>query len=585
LLPRELWSELVDARGDRKPIDASMNEKQYKRIKYLIEKFNVQSLGRGIPIVDIPGWVMAAVSNGSLDLSVKSYRYIEDLKNRGSNDIVERILPFQLQGLQYGVSKQGRCLIADEMGLGKSLQALMIAYEYSSTDWPLLIICPSSIRFVWKQQISRWFNGLINVNNDVQVIKKGKDSINLKAKIVIVPYVLLASNAHLRELPGKKPFQCVICDESHYIKDSTSKRSSAVLSILKKTKRAILLSGTPSMNNADELYPQIVHLFPSRAPTLAAYRNRYCVSSTFTPKNSSFPITRWSGSQFREELNSLLLSTLMIRRMKKDVLTELPDKIRQRIDLDVGDSKWCKELQQMTSRWLASSCGNQRVGNYSNQSLETMELWRATGAAKLHSVKEYLKDLFASNESSSSTFKCIIFAHHKFVLDGIEDLLLNETSFVGPGKYMRIDGSVSQDQRSIRVSDFQSNPDCRVALLSITACAEGITLTAANLVLFTELYWVPGIIEQAEARAHRVGQKDSVYCQYLICPESPDEVVFNMLEKKKKDTSAILDGQETGLMSIQTDVSDHDLARFIEDETLWVPVYGETALKRPRVTE
>ena len=580
VFPREIWLGLINQRHDNKPIDAPMTEDQYNRVKGFLQ--SKTETGKLIPVVvdDVPEWVKQRFLNMRSDiLPPKCFRYLTELESVGKSDVVNQILPFQLDGLAYGVMKEGRCLIADEMGLGKSLQALMIAYEYSGTDWPLLIVCPSSIRFVWKQQISRWFDGLINPRTDVQVITKGKDIMNPKSRIIIVPYVLLATNPHLSELPGKKPFQCIICDESHYMKDSKSKRSIAVLALLKKSKRAILLSGTPSMNNADELYPQIVHLFPKknrcRPPTLAEYRHRYCISSTFTPKNSSFPITRWSGSQYREELNALLLSTVMIRRMKKDVLTQLPDKIRQRVDLDVGESLWCKELQQMTARWLASTTNGQSSG-YTNQTMETMELWRATGAAKLHAIKEYLTDLLTANESSSN-FKCIVFAHHKFVLDGLEDLV---SATIGPGKYMRIDGSVSQDHRAIRVSDFQGNSDCRVALLSITACAEGITLTAANLVVFTELYWVPGVIEQAEARAHRVGQKDSVFCQYLLLPNSPDEVVYNMLEKKKKDTSTILDGVETGLVMGQSQTSDKDLADLIGDDSQWCPAPGEIPITK-----
>lgn len=576
-LPKETWLNLVKIRGDNKPLDAPMDSDQYARMRAYVSQEMARSAKEPVLVQDIPHWMQSLMTSSSKTIAdtPTCFRYLADLSRTGLNDRANQILPFQLDGLRFGVAKEGRCLIADEMGLGKTLQALMIAYEYSSSDWPLLIVCPSSIRFVWKQQISKWLDGIINTSKQVQVIAKGKETINPSAKIIIVPYILLATNPHLQALPNKKPFQCVICDESHYIKESKSKRSVAVGSILKKSRRAILLSGTPSMNNADELYHQIIHLFPKGSsggltpPTLAEFRYRYCIASTFTPKHSSFPITRWSGSQFREELNSFLLSTIMIRRMKKDVLTQLPDKIRQRIDLDVPeDNLWCSELQKMTAKWLSPSS----VPSSSSNMLETMELWRATGAAKLPAMKEYLKDLFSSNESSEN-FKCIIFAHHKFVLDGLEDMLLNECGlFVGPGKYMRIDGSVSQNLRAIAVSDFQSNPSCKVALLSITACAEGITLTAANLVVFGELYWVPGVMEQAEARAHRVGQKDSVFCQYLILPHSPDQVVFNMLEQKKKDTSAILDGVESGLVA---ESSAQELAELLSDDSCWISEPGE----------
>jgi hypothetical protein len=146
---------------------------------------------------------------------------------------------------------------------------------------------------------------------------------------------------------------------------------------------------------------------------------------------------------------------------------------------------------------------------------------------------------------------------------------------------LKIDGEVAHTQRAEYVKRFQNDPTCRVALLSITSCSEGITLTAANIVVFCEMYWVPGLIEQAEARAHRVGQKDCVLCYYLVMPNSPDEVIFNMLERKKKDTSKILDGTETGLISANPPPAkpvpvnvDDDLASIIDlldDESQWVP--------------
>ena len=142
---------------------------------------------------------------------------------------------------------------------------------------------------------------------------------------------------------------------------------------------------------------------------------------------------------------------------------------------------------------------------------------------------------------------------------------------------MRIDGSVSQDKRAGLVHQFQQDSTCRVALLSVTSCSEGITLTSASVVIFCEMYWVPGLLEQAEARAHRVGQRDCVMCYYLVMPESPDDVIYNMLERKKKDTSVILDGVEVGLSMtpIAPTVEDDDiseLAKLIDDDTQWVEV-------------
>merc|ERR550537_1061713 len=98
------------------------------------------------------------------------------------------------------------------------------------------------------------------------------------------------------------------------------------------------------------------------------------------------------------------------------------------------------------------------------------------------------------------------------------------------------------------VNRFQEEETCRVALLSITACCEGLTLTAAGLVVFAELYWVPGAIEQAEARAHRIGTThNKIVVEFLVVPNSPDEYIYNSLERKKKDTSHVLNGTEESL--------------------------------------
>jgi len=625
LFPRDVWLDLVNFRKDGLSIDAPLNWDQCVRIKEWVKKVNSKSPQPTVQIEDIPDWVLEcmrtaekrdiAYMQNHTSLISPSLIYLTDLSLRMGqvgNDRGRMVLPYQLEGASFGIQRQGRCLIADEMGLGKTLQALIIAYQYNQTDWPCLIICPSSIRFVWKEQITRWLGGLINPATDVQVITKGKDEVNRAAKIVIVPYTLLEPNPHLAVRPGavssgipilnikqKKhspsPYQCVICDESHYIKDPSSKRSKAVQGIIKKSKRVILISGTPSMNNAEELYPQIAPLLATGCGvkiSLSQYRDRYCISSSFTPKNSAYSITRWSGAQYKEELNALLSKTIMIRRMKKDVVTQLPEKRRQRIELDPG-SAWSAELRRMTQSWLARTNGGS-IDTRSTESLETMELWRATGAAKLQSIKDYVSDLFRND---SGGFKCILFAHHQFVMDGIEDSLENHIPAIGPGSYIRIDGKTSQEKRASLVADFQSNRNCRVALLSITSCCEGITLTAANLVLFCELYWVPGIMEQAEARAHRVGQKDCVFCNYLIFPESPDDVVFNMLEKKKRDTSQILDGIETGLelktrMDAQvppsTDMTQEEIACLLSDDSQWISTPGEVDVfdaKRQRTND
>ena len=591
LFPRDVWQELLRVRGDGQQLDAPLTLEQYSTMLQYLKTVKF------VNIEEVPDWVMKAIeiaekrdsqTEPTHSQSDQDLQYVSDMSRvtLQGRERVNQILRYQLEGAKFGLRRGGRCLIADEMGLGKTLQAIMIAYQYH-TEWPVLVVCPSSIRFVWREQLKRWLGGLIDPDKDVEVVTKGKDVPKSTSKIVIVPYVLLEPNPHLQVRSGDKgAYNVVICDESHYMKDPSSKRSKAVQKILKKAKRMILLSGTPSMNNAEEMYSQMVHLLPlPKKPTLTEFRERYCIRSEFMMRG--YPIVKYTGARNGEELNALLVKAVMIRRMKQDVLTELPDKWRHRVELDVENSLFAQKVQEMTRGWLARSTGS--GNNYQNTAneygIETMELWRMTGQAKLAAVKDYLTDLMSTHEAP----KCILFAHHKLVIKGLEDLLVRT---LPAGAYIRIDGETNSNQRAEHVRRFQTDPSCKVALLSITSCSEGITLTAASIVIFCELYWVPGLIEQAEARAHRVGQRDCVMCYDLVMPKSPDEVIFNMLERKKKDTSRILDGTETGLITstpvpkptVEDDLT--DIIDLIDDDSQWVATDSqpiEADAKRARI--
>merc|ERR1719203_1158268 len=164
------------------------------------------------------------------------------------------------------------------------------------------------------------------------------------------------------------------------------------------------------------------------------------------------------------------------------------------------------------------------------------QLFRRTAEAKIGAVVEYVEHLLQLR------MKFLLFGHHRATLDVLEGRL-NELGV----ESVRIDGMTSPAQRPARVARFQEEEHVRVALLSITAAGQGLTLTAAQTVVFAELYWVPGQMQQAEDRAHRIGQRDSVVVQYLVAAGTLDDVVFRSLEKKTKRTGMILSGQEGSL--------------------------------------
>jgi len=215
-----------------------------------------------------------------------------------------------------------------------------------------------------------------------------------------------------------------------------------------------------------------------------------------------------------------------------EVLSELPDKRRQKIPVEIPNNKALKDIRnEMHQLGDNFEVGEKGPGIF-------MELSKA----KLEPVKEYILDV-----TDRCDDKFIIFAHHQHVLDYLEAALSKRLAGDGH-RYIRIDGKTNAAKRVDLVKAFQTDPACRVALLSITACSEGLTLTAASLVIFAELYWVPGVIEQAEARAHRIGTTHSkVVVEYLVARGSPDEVIYKRLERKMKDTSRVLDGTAKSL--------------------------------------
>lgn len=440
------------------------------------------------------------------------------------------VLPYQKESLVFGLHRAGRVLLGDEMGLGKTLQALLLAAQFKD-EWPLLVVAPSSLRFVWRDQAAQWLPHWVGENGqDVHVVRNSKDKVQKSAKIVVVTYDLLRRSESLRRRPSDgRGYLVVIVDESQSIKESSSQRTKVVVGVCKAARRVLLLSGTPAVNRACELYTQLEALLPSEMPSFVKFAERYSYKQTvyFT----GHPTVKWNGLQRSGELNCLL-GSVMIRRLKKDVLQQLPPKRRMKVPLDPEkmNQEILREVERQTKEMGSVDFSKGfPLG-------EMPQLFRMTAEAKLEAVLEYVAHLL------NNGVKFLVFGHHHLVLDALQDKLQKlKTGFI------RIDGHTTPAARPALVSKFQEDETIRVAVLSITAAGTGLTLTAAQTIVFAELYWVPGQIQQAEDRAHRIGQRDSVTVHYLIAKKTLDEVLFQTLEKKTVSTTSILNGQSCGL--------------------------------------
>ena len=467
-------------------------------------------------------------------------RAVERAYARVPESLRTRMFPFQIEGVKYGLSRGGRVLIGDQMGLGKTVQALALISCYRE-EWPCLILVPTSLRDAWHEALRRWLDvrpGLIaSVGSGAEAHK-----INA-ATFAIVPYSLVG------KMQGKlaaRNFQVVVCDESHFIKDAKAQRTKAVVPLLKAARRAICLTGTPALSRPVELYSQVEALRPNVFTKFTEFAQRYCSGSRFG----------WQGCENPDELYAIISRLVMVRRLKRDVLTQLPPKRREQVyialDKKTEAYREMKAVQEQLQRLRDHAKDNGLLlgaGGDGKMNVEEKRLMNAyyvaSAKAKTTSVQDYLETLL---DGSGAGDKFLFFAHHKELLDAASTVLRKRKT-----QFIRIDGATLTSERGGLVQQFQTVDAVKVAVLSIKAAGMGLTLTAASTVVFGELSWTPGDIVQAEDRAHRIGQASSVLVQFLHAKNSVDDVMWGSVQNKLENLGQVLDGHVGDHLEIHDD--------------------------------
>ncbi|KAI9490949.1 P-loop containing nucleoside triphosphate hydrolase protein [Zychaea mexicana] len=509
------------------------------------------------------------------------------LRDIQGTDLWRVLKDFQRKGVVEGIKRDGRMLLGDDMGLGKTIQAIAIAYAYSDS-WPVLILCPSSLRFTWKNEITRWIESVDG--DDIRVITKGPQMVELAKPVVddegdneqeedVAEDTKASSSSSTasvlqrrttrdrrckQKLPAKRrkvqktkfwivsydiatkqidyisqaKFNFIICDESHYLKGLKTQRTKSIVPVLQKSKHVLLLSGTPAFSKPLELFSQCNALRPDIFSSLYEFGARYCAGSSGRSygRNSVF-----KGASNLQELNLLLTQTVLVRRLKDDVGIELPPKTRQTVFMDVAASvkramKKNNEYMQKTLRAMDkpdnSGGGRSSKSDEPNKRKLMLQLYTDTAAAKIPVVKEYLEHVFGTTDQ-----KMIIFAHHRSMLNAIEECAISCN--IG---YIRIDGSTHPDVRQQMCDRYQAKgSSVQVAILSLSI-GVGLTLSAADLVLFAEIHWTPSTLLQAEDRAHRIGRRGPVNIVYILAPDTLDGYLWKLVKKKLSIVGAAIDG-------------------------------------------
>ncbi|XP_019419023.1 PREDICTED: SWI/SNF-related matrix-associated actin-dependent regulator of chromatin subfamily A-like protein 1 isoform X2 [Lupinus angustifolius] len=509
--------------------------------------FPLSSLSEAEKILgEIPGYNVQVENIDPLaHRAITAASAVPDLRDRYDkipSYVETKLLPFQRDGVRFILQHGGRALLADEMGLGKTLQAIAVA-ACVQDSWPVLIIAPSSLRLQWASMIQQWLNipssdilvvlsqsGGSNRGGFNIVSSSGKSRIHLTGLFNIISYDLVLK---LQNMLIASDFKVVIADESHFLKNAQAKRTTASLPVIKKAKYAILLSGTPALSRPIELFKQLEALYPDVYKNVHEYGNRYCKGGVFGV---------FQGASNHDELHNLMKATVMIRRLKKDVLSELPVKRRQQVFLDLADKDMKQinalflELEMVKAKIKASKSKDEAESLKFTQKHLINKIYTDSAEAKIPSVLDYVGTVIEAG------CKFLIFAHHQPMIDSIHEFLLKKK--VG---CIRIDGGTPAASRQQLVTEFQEKDSIKAAVLSIKAGGVGLTLTAASTVIFAELSWTPGDLIQAEDRAHRIGQVSSVNIYYLLANDTVDDIIWDVVQSKLENLGQMLDGHENTL--------------------------------------
>lgn len=448
------------------------------------------------------------------EIKQKNHKNIMQIKKSKKVEIdwasALKVEPYNYQkvGIKFIEANNGIAFLGDDMGIGKTMQA--IGYT-AINGLKTLIVCPASLKYNWEKEIRDFtINKKSLILSDVA---KG-EKISEKFDYYIINYDQIKK--YIDQIKKLK-LDCIVLDESQYVKESSSDRQKAVKS-LKKIEKRILLSGTAIKNRVMEFYTQLNFLRPDLFPNKEKFGLRYC-DAKINPHGRGF---LYNGASNLKELNARL-STFYLRRLKTDVL-DLPDKVINMINYEL-------DANQNRSYDLLKKDFNKNLISLDKKIVlsKTVKMKQIISSYKLSFIKEFVENL----QSGNSGGKIIIFSQFIHTQKRLLEMFKDQANAVL--------GDYSDKKRNEEVAEFQSNPDKKIIVVSSLAGGVGLNLTEADKVIFMDLLWNMSDHKQCEDRAYRNGQKNSVNIYYIIAKNTVDELIWSLFDRKDFVIKQIID--------------------------------------------
>ena len=446
--------------------------------------------------------------------------------------------PYQTEGYRWArlLSEMGfGGILADDMGLGKTLQ--MIAFMLSKAGQPHLVVCPASLVYNWEAELSRFAPGMRictvigSANRRRELLEKYQDY-----DVVVTSYDLLKRDV---EVYRDKKFYCQVIDEAQNIKNPSTQVSKAVKTIDSVTRFA--LTGTPIENRLSELWSIFEYLMPGYLYSYKHFREIF----------EERIINKEENDNTLARLHAMI-SPFMLRRLKRDVLKELPDKIEKIVYSGFGTEQ--DKLYRAVEKNMINSLKKKSDSEYKeNKLLILAELTKLRqiccdpsliyenyngASAKLDTCIELIESAIEGGH------RLLLFSQFTTMLEILEKRLLTRGI-----RTMKITGSTSKLKRRQLTDSFQEgNGD--VFLISLKAGGTGLNLTAADMVIHYDPWWNVAAQNQATDRAHRIGQESNVTVVKLIAKNTIEERILKLQEMKQDLADKIISEEGTGIASM-----------------------------------
>lgn len=446
----------------------------------------------------------------------------------------DKLFDYQRQGVNFLCSVPS-VIMGDDMGLGKTLQTITAIQELGAKR--VLIVCPNSLKFTWGKEFEYWTGRkchIVTTTNKKRVLQDFKEG------ILVINYESVWDRKTKEVLPELKSthWDIVVYDEAHRLKNRNATHTKACKKI--KSERVFMLTGTPIENSPDELWSLLNLMYPKTFNSYWRFVDQWCKTNTM--RIGGREIKNIVGCQDPQAMHEML-SPIMIRRLKKDVLHQLPDKVYKTItvELNPSDRKVYNELRDemvaelstgevvITANVLTQMMRLRQVA-ISAQLLSEEESIGRVKSSKLDVIEELVTDNIGSH-------KLVLFTQFKSSLKMMKNLLESQNI-----KCLEISGDISSEERQRNCDLFQTDDTYRVILCTIQTAGVGLTLTEADICVFLDKHYNPQLNRQAEDRLYRIGQKNVVQVISIIANDTLEERIEDMLRRKNDMFEQVVNG-------------------------------------------